>query len=130
MYHLKERTIEIINTNLLQFFHIFSLFFHIFYILKIFSLNRCANECGKCSVIRWRTVYIFRELCIYHQKISTRAKNDRDVMCLPAHDVTVIVFVTFKMCYEHFHRTKLLHSGYLSQILWYKRYLYFVANVF
>ena len=37
-------------------------------------------------------------------------------------------------CYDHFHSIK-LHSAYLSQILWYKRYLFcipyvlFVANV-
>ena len=54
---------------------------------------------------------------ISHWKGSTRVENDRDVMCLPAHDVTVITFATFKMCYEHFHSTKLLHSAYLSQIL-------------
>ena len=52
---------------------------------------------------------------ISHRKGSTRAKYYRDVMCLPAHDVTVI-FATFIMCYEH--------SAYLSQILWCKRYLY------
>ena len=51
---------------------------------------------------------------ISHRKGSTRVKND--VMGLPAHDVTVIIFATFKMCYEYFHSTKLLHSAYLSQI--------------
>ena len=30
-------------------------------------------------------------------------------MGLPAHDVTVIIFATFKMCYEHFHNVKLPH---------------------
>ena len=55
-------------------------------------------------------------LKISHREGSTRVKNNRDVMCLPAHDVTVIIFVTFKMCYEHFHSTELQYSGYLSQI--------------
>ena len=50
---------------------------------------------------------------ISHQKGSTRVGNNRDVMCLPAHDVTVIIFSTFEMCCEHFHSTKLLHSAYL-----------------
>ena len=50
-----------------------------------------------------------------HRKGSTRVRNDR--MCLQAHDVTVIMSATFKMCYEHFHSTKLLHSAYLGQIL-------------
>ena len=54
---------------------------------------------------------------ISHRTGSTRVRNDRDVMCLPAHDVTIIDFATFKMCYEHFHSTKLLYSGYLSEIL-------------
>ena len=66
---------------------------------------------------------------ISHQKGSTRVRTDRDVMCLPAHDVTGIIFAMFKMCYEHFHSTRLLHSAYLSKILSYKRYLLFVANV-
>ena len=50
-------------------------------------------------------------------------------MCLPAHDITVIIFATFKMFYEQFHGAKLLHFAYLSEILWYERYLFFVANV-
>ena len=53
---------------------------------------------------------------ISHRKRSTRVRNDRDVMYLPAHDVTVIIFATFKICYEHFHSTELLHSAYLCQI--------------
>ena len=62
------------------------------------------------------------EMKITNMKISlregsTRVKHDCDVMCLPAHDVTVIIFATFKMCYEHFHSTKLQYSDYLSQIL-------------
>ena len=68
-------------------------------------------------------------LKISHQKGNTGARKDRDVMCLPAHDVTLIVFATFEICYEHFHSAKLLHSGYLSRIRCYKRYLFFVANV-
>ena len=32
---------------------------------------------------------------------STRVNNVRDVMCLPAHDVTVTIFATFKMCYVY-----------------------------
>ena len=44
---------------------------------------------------------------------------------LPAHDVTVIIFATFKMCYVHFHSNKLLHSDYLSRLLRYKKYLFF-----
>ena len=48
---------------------------------------------------------------VKYKSLSTKVKNNRDVMCLPAHDVTVIIFVTFKMCYEHFHSAKLLlHS--------------------
>ena len=43
---------------------------------------------------------------ISHRKGSTRVKNSSDVMCLPTHDVTVIIFATFKMCYEHFHSDK------------------------
>ena len=54
---------------------------------------------------------------ISHQKGSTRVGNDSDVMCLPAHDVTVIIFATFKMCYEHFHSIELQYSAYLRQIL-------------
>ena len=44
-------------------------------------------------------------------------------------DVTVIMSAMFKMCYEHFHSTKILHSAYLSQLFWYKRCLFSVANV-
>ena len=51
------------------------------------------------------------------QKGSTKVKDDCDVMCLPAHDVTVIIFAMFKMCCEHFHSTELQYFGYLSQIL-------------
>ena len=43
----------------------------------------------------------------------------------------VVISATFKMCYEHFHSAKLLYSGYLNQILWYKtdkRYLFFFDN--
>ena len=29
------------------------------------------------------------------------------------------------MCYEHFHSAKLLNSGYLRKIFWYKKYLFF-----
>ena len=36
---------------------------------------------------------------------------------LPAHDVTVIMAATFKMCYEHFHNGKQLYSVYLSEML-------------
>ena len=54
---------------------------------------------------------------ISHRKGSTRVRNDRDVMCLQAHDVTVIIFATFKMCYEHCHGAKRLHPAYLSHIL-------------
>ena len=68
-------------------------------------------------------------LKISHRKGSTRVRNDRDVMCLPAHDVTVIIFATFKMCYEHFYSTELKYSDHLSQILSPRRYLLFVANV-
>ena len=52
-----------------------------------------------------------------HREGSTRVKNDRDVMYLPAHYVTVIIFATFKMCYEHFRSTELQYSAYLSQII-------------
>ena len=68
-------------------------------------------------------------LKISHREGSIWVTNDRDVMCLPAHDVTVIIFATFKMCYEHFRSTKLQYSAYWGQILWYRRYLFFVANV-
>ena len=54
---------------------------------------------------------------ISHRKSSTRVRNDRDVMCLRAHDVTIIIFETSTMCYEHFHSTEVLHSAYLSKIL-------------
>ena len=48
----------------------------------------------------------------------TRIRNDRGVICYPAHDITIIIFATLvKTCYEHFHGTKLLHYAYLSQIL-------------
>ena len=71
-----------------------------------------------------------QSLKISHREGSTRVKNDHDVMCLPAHDVTVIIFATFKMCYEHFHSTELQYSAYLSQILWYKRYLFLLPMSF
>ena len=61
---------------------------------------------------------------------STRVKNVRVVMCLPAHDVTVIIFATFKMRYEHFHSKKLQYSAYLSKILCYKMYLFLVPMYF
>ena len=35
----------------------------------------------------------------------------------------------FNTRYEHFYNLKRLYSGYLSQILWYKRNIFFVANV-
>ena len=38
-------------------------------------------------------------LKISHWKGSTRVGNDRDVICLPEHDVMVIIFATFKMSY-------------------------------
>ena len=46
-----------------------------------------------------------------HWEGSTRVKNDHDVMCLSTHDVTVIIFATFKMCYEYLHSTKLQRSA-------------------
>ena len=52
-----------------------------------------------------------------HRKGSTKVNNDRDVMCLPVHDVKVFIFATFKMCYDNFHNAKLLYFAYLSQIL-------------
>ena len=36
-----------------------------------------------------------------------------------AHDVMVIIFATFKICYEHCHGAKRLHSAYLSQIFYF-----------
>ena len=33
---------------------------------------------------------------ISHRMCSTRLRNDRDVMCLPAHDVTVITLQRLK----------------------------------
>ena len=58
------------------------------------------------------------QYCFYLITVfTTRVKNDRDVMCLPACDVTVIILATFRMFYEHFHSNLLLHSAYLSQIL-------------
>ena len=39
---------------------------------------------------------------ISHRK-RRRVKNDREViMCLPVHDITVIIFATFKMCDREF----------------------------
>ena len=53
---------------------------------------------------------------ISHRKDRRSVNNDRDVMYLPAHEVTVVIF-TFKMCFKHFHSTKQQNSAYLSQIL-------------
>ena len=39
-------------------------------------------------------------------KGNKRVRNDRDVMFLLAHDVTVIVFSTFKTCTELLHSVK------------------------
>ena len=81
---------------------------------KVSSVQTILQYC--CCLIAiltaWKTF-----LKISHREGSTRVRNDRDVMCLPAHDVYVIIFATFKMCYEHFHSTKLLHSSCLSHIL-------------
>ena len=67
-----------------------------------------------CCLIAILTAWkMFME--ISRRNDSTRVKNYRDVMRLPAHDVTVIILATFKMCYENFHSVKLLHSAYLSQ---------------
>ena len=85
-------------------------------------VKRSKFSCGRtvlqycCCLIAILTAWK-KFLKIRRQKGSRRVRNDRDVMCLPAHDVTVIIFATLKMCYQHFHSTKLLHSGYLSQIL-------------
>ena len=115
----------------------------------------CKNACHVCDVmcwVKWSELNCGRTVLQYcccliaillfnnwlHGKSlwksvigkgSTRVRNDRNAMFLPAHDVTVIIFATFKMCYKHFHSTKLLHSAYLSKIFWNKRYLFFVANV-
>ena len=35
----------------------------------------------------------------------------------------LIISATFKMCYD-FHSAKLLYSGYLSRVLWYKMNLF------
>ena len=40
-----------------------------------------------------------------------------------------MLFLNFNTRDEHFYNLKLLYSGFLSQILEYKRYLFFVANV-
>ena len=52
------------------------------------------------------------------EKDEKRCITTVDVMCLSAHDVTVIIF-KFKMFYELFHSTstELQQSAYLSQIL-------------
>ena len=63
-----------------------------------------------------------------HWEGSTSVKNERDVMCLPAHYVTVIIFATFKMCYEHFRSTKLQYSAYLRQIIFIKKVLIFCCQ--
>ena len=49
---------------------------------------------------------------ISHRKGSTRVKIARDI--------TVTIFATFKMCYKHFHSTKLPHFAYLIQMRRYK----------
>ena len=96
-------------------------------------VKRSELSCGRtvlqycCCLIAILTAWK-QFLKISHREGSTRVRNYRDVMCLPAHDVTVIIFATFKMCHEHFHSTKQLHSDYLSQILWYKRYLFFCCQ--
>ena len=38
------------------------------------------------------------------------------------------LFVRLNTRYEHFYNLKLLYSGYLSQILWYKRNLFFCCQ--
>ena len=49
---------------------------------------------------------------IGHRKGSTRVRNG-----LPPHEVTVIIFATFKLYYGHFtDSAKLLYSGNLSKI--------------
>ena len=47
----------------------------------------------------------------------------------PGLGLVIYIFTTFKMCSEHFHCTKLLHSAYLSQILWYKMYFFFQCSL-
>ena len=39
------------------------------------------------------------------------------------------VLKLFITSYEYFYNLKLLYSVYLSQTLWYKRHLFFVANI-
>ena len=48
---------------------------------------------------------------------------------LPAHGVTVIISAILKSVTSIFYNVKLLYSAYLSQILWYKWYLFLGANV-
>ena len=96
--------------------------------VRAYSYGRTVLQYCCCLIViltAWKQF-----LKISHRKGSTRVRNDRDVMCLPAHDVTVIIFATFKMCYEHFHSTELQYSAYLSQIFWYKRYLFMSFNPF
>ena len=97
-------------------------------------VKRSELSCGRtvlqycCCLIAILTAWK-QFLKISHREGSTRVKIDRDVTCLPAHDVTVIIFAMFKMCYEHFYNLKRLYSSYLSEILWYKRNFFFFANV-
>ena len=66
-----------------------------------FSCGRTVLQYCCCLITiltAWKTF-----MKISHRK--GRVRNDRDVMCLLAHDVMVSIFVTFKMCYEHFHST-------------------------
>ena len=84
-------------------------------------VKRSEFSCGRtvlqycCCLIAILTAWK-QFLKISHREGSTRVKSDRDVMCLPAHDVTVIISATYKMCYKHFHSTELQYSGYLSHI--------------
>ena len=52
-------------------------------------VKRSELSCGCCLIAiltAWKQF-----LKISHRKSSTRVRNDRDVMCLPAHDVMVII---------------------------------------
>ena len=51
-------------------------------------------------------------LKISHRKGSTRVRNDRDVMCLPAHDVTVIILQRLK-CVTSIFIAQVLHFAYI-----------------
>ena len=88
---------------------------------------------GKCCIyytlvlpFQWAFFMNFVQLAPQQQQLSNNFKPQLNFDdSNPAHDVTVIISATFKMCYEHFHSAKLLNSGYLRKIFWYKKYLFF-----